>query len=149
MSRIARKQFSAKLNMPDMKIMGTLPDDISKKLSKMVITQNTENSKDVISTVNQILNCPISNVKADLYKEAIEGNSQINQKYDLENVAAVFYLITDGEMNIEIGKNTISMIPNKIYFINDRNVYRVVKKTNRPTCLMSGIFRWDKEVHGS
>lgn len=149
MSRIARKQFSAKLNMPDIKVMGTLPSDISKQLSKMVITQSTENSQNIVNAVNQILKSPIRNVKADLYKDAIDGRPQISQNYDLENTPAVFYLITEGEMSIEVGKKTITMIPNKVYFINDRNVYRMIKKTGQRTCLMSGTFSWDKGLHGS
>lgn len=148
MSRLARKQFSAKLDMPDMKVMGTLPDTASKELTKMVLSQDTSTAGSVIAAVSNILQSPIRNVKADLYPEPIEGRAQISQNYDLENVPAVFYLITEGEMTISVGKHLINMQPNKIYFINDRNVYKMIKSTKARTCLMSGIFTWNKDVHG-
>lgn len=148
MSRLARKQFSAKLDMPDTKVMGTLPDAVSKELTKMVLSQDTSSAGTVIQAVSNILQSPIRNVKADLYPEPIEGRAQISQNYDLENVPAVFYLITEGEMTISVGKHLINMQPNKIYFINDRNVYKMIKSTKTRTCLMSGIFTWNKDVHG-
>lgn len=148
MSRLARKQFSAKLDMPDTKVMGTLPDKVSKELTKMILSQDTSSAGSIIQTVSNILQSPIRNVKADLYPEPIEGRAQISQNYDLENVPAVFYLITEGEMAISVGKQLINMQPNKIYFINDRNVYKMIKSTKTRTCLMSGIFVWNKDVHG-
>jgi hypothetical protein len=148
MSRLARKQFSAKLDMPDTKVMGTLPDKVSKELTKMILSQDTSSAGSIIQTVSNILQSPIRNVKADLYPAPIEGRAQISQNYDLENVPAVFYLITEGEMAISVGKQLINMQPNKIYFINDRNVYKMIKSTKTRTCLMSGIFAWNKDVHG-
>lgn len=148
MSRLARKQFSAKLDMPDIKVMGTLTDTVSKQLTQMILSQDTTAAPDVINVVSNILQSPIRNVKADLYPEPIEGRAQISQNYDLENVPAVFYIITEGEMTISVGKQNIVMQPNKIYFINDRNVYRMIKTTKTRTCLMSGIFTWNKDVHG-
>ena len=134
--------------MPDMKIMGTIPDNIGALLTKMILTQDTTLGAEVINSVSTILQSPIRNVKADLYPDPIEGKPQISQNYNLENVPAVFYLITEGEMKISVGKNNIQMQPNKIYFINDRNVYRAFKTDNSRTCLMSGIFTWDKNKHG-
>jgi len=148
MSRLARKQFSAKLDMPDTKVMGTLPNTSSKELTKMILSQDTSSAGSIIQAVSNILQSPIRNVKADLYPEPIEGRAQISQNYDLENVPAVFYLITEGEMTISVGKQLINMQPNKIYFINDRNVYKMIKSTKTRTCLMSGIFTWNKDVHG-
>jgi len=40
------------------------------------------------------------------------------------------------------------MVSNKIYFVNDRNAYRVVKENDIQTCVLSGIFVWDKDKHG-
>ena len=148
MSRLARKQFSAKLDMPDIKVMGTLTDAVSKQLTQMILSQDTTAAPDVINAVSNILQSPIRNVKADLYPDPIEGRAQISQNYDLENVPAVFYVITEGEMTISVGKQNIEMKPNKVYFINDRNVYRIIKTGNSRTCLMSGLFTWNKDVHG-
>ena len=148
MSRLARKQFSAKLDMPDIKVMGTLTDAVSKQLTQMILSQDTTAAPDVINAVSNILQSPIRNVKADLYPDPIEGRAQISQNYDLENVPAIFYVITEGNMTISVGKQNIEMKTNKVYFINDRNVYRIIKTDNSRTCLMSGLFTWNKDVHG-
>lgn len=149
MSRMARKAFSAKTGMPDFKVMGTISDKCAKNLTTMVTTKDTSLGKDIIDEVATILNTPISNVKADLYTDPIDGRFQISTNYDTENVAAIFYMISSGSMTIEYGKTKVEMQPKKIYFVNDRTTYRVVKTNAINTALMSGIFKWDKEVHGS
>lgn len=149
MSRMARRKFSAETGMPDFKIMGTISDTTSRKLTQMVITQDTTHGGDIISEVSNILKSQIVNVKADLYVEPIEGKFQISTNYDTENVAGIFYLISSGSMSIEIGRDTIKMQHNKIYFVNDRTTYRIIKTDSINTALMSGMFKWDKELHGS
>lgn len=146
---MARKAFSAKTGMPDFKVMGTISDKCAKNLTTMVTTKDTSLGKDIIDEVATILNTPISNVKADLYTDPIDGRFQISTNYDTENVAAIFYMISSGSMTIEYGKTKVEMQPKKIYFVNDRTTYRVVKTNAINTALMSGIFKWDKEVHGS
>lgn len=149
MSRLARRKFSAATGMPDFKIMGTVSDKCAKNLTNMVTTKDTSLGKDIIDEVATILKTPISNVKADLYTDPIDGRFQISTNYDTENVAGIFYMISSGSMSIEIGRNVVEMQPKKIYFVNDRTTYRVVKTNAINTALMSGIFKWDKEVHGS
>jgi hypothetical protein len=146
---MARKAFSAKTGMPDFKVMGTVSDKCAKNLTSMVTTKDTSLGKDIIDEVATILNTPISNVKADLYTDPIDGRFQISTNYDTENVAAIFYMISSGSMTIEYGKTKVEMQPKKIYFVNDRTTYRIVKNNAINTALMSGIFKWDKEVHGS
>lgn len=146
---MARKQFSAKTGMPDFKVMGTISDKCARNLTNMVTTKDTSLGKDIIDEVSTILKTPISNVKADLYTDPIDGRFQISTNYDTENVAAIFYMISSGSMTIEYGKTKVEMQPKKIYFVNDRTTYRVVKTNAINTALMSGIFKWDKEVHGS
>ena len=148
MSRLARRKFNAETGMPDYKIMGTISETTSRQLTQMVSTQDTTNGSEIINSIATILKTPISNIKADLYIEPIEGKFQISTNYDTENVIGVFYVISSGSMNIEIGRNTIEMQHNKIYFVNDRNTYRVIKNNAVNTALLSGIFKWDKELHG-
>lgn len=148
MSRIARRKFNAETGMPDYKIMGTISETTSRQLTQMVSTQDTTNGSEIINSIAAILKTPISNIKADLYVEPIEGKFQISTNYNTENVIGVFYVISSGSMNIEIGRNTIEMQHNKIYFVNDRNTYRVIKNDAVNTALLSGIFKWDKELHG-
>lgn len=148
MSRLARRKYNNILKMPDYKIMGTLPNDMSQRLTKMVTTGDTSDSGELISSIIKILNSPIKNVKADNLLTPVESKHQISVNYDTDNPIGIFYLITSGSLTLEIGKDKIEMIPNKIYFVNDRNVYRVVKTSKTPTCVMSGIFNWNKDIHG-
>lgn len=148
MSRLARRKFNAETGMPDYKIMGTISETTSRQLTQMVSTQDTTNGSEIINSIATILKTPISNIKADLYIEPIEGKFQISTNYDTENVIGVFYVISSGSMNIELGRDIIKMQHNKIYFVNDRNTYRVIKNDAVNTALLSGIFKWDKELHG-
>ena len=148
MSRLARRKFNAETSMPDYKIMGTISETTSRQLTQMVSTQDTTNGSEIINSIATILKTPISNIKADLYVEPIEGKFQISTNYDTENVIGVFYVISSGSMNIELGRDIIKMQHNKIYFVNDRNTYRVIKNDAVNTALLSGIFKWDKELHG-
>lgn len=148
MSRLARRKFNAETGMPDYKIMGTISETTSRQLTQMVSTQDTTNGSEIINSIATILKTPISNIKADLYVEPIEGKFQISTNYDTENVIGVFYVISSGSMNIELGRDIIKMQHNKIYFVNDRNTYRVIKNDAVNTALLSGIFKWDKELHG-
>jgi mannose-6-phosphate isomerase-like protein (cupin superfamily) len=149
MSRLARRKFSTETGMPDFKVMGTITDKCARNLTSMVTTKDTSLGKDIIDEVSNILKTPITNVKADLYTDPIDGRFQISTNYDTENVAAIFYMISSGSMTIEYGKTKVEMQPKKIYFVNDRTTYRITKNNSTNTALMSGIFRWDKEVHGS
>lgn len=149
MSRMARKQFSAKTGMPDFKVMGTISDKCAKNLTVMVTTKDTTLGRDIIDEVSSILKSPISNVKADLYTDPIEGRFQISTNYDTENVTGIFYMISSGSMTIEYSKTKIDMKPMKIYFVNDRTTYRLAKNNSVNTALMSGTFKWDKGTHGS
>lgn len=148
MSRLARRKFNAETGMPDYKIMGTISETTSRQLTQMVSTQDTTNGSEIINSIATILKTPISNIKADLYVEPIEGKFQISTNYDTENVIGVFYVISSGSMNIELGRDIIKMQHNKIYFVNDRNTYRVIKNDAVNTALLSGIFKWDKKLHG-
>lgn len=148
MSRLARRQYNAKLNMPDFKVLGTLPDDVSKKITNMVVNKRLEHNDDIVGTIVRLLDSQIKNVKADLLSAPIEGKFQISTNYSVEDPVGVFYIISEGSLTLQVGKKTIDMVPNKIYFVNDRNTYRVFKNNEIRTCVLSGIFAWDKDKHG-
>ena len=148
MSRLARRKYSAALNMPDFKVMGTLPDKASQQLTDMIVNKNLDNNDAIVSSIVTILGSQIKNVKADNLQAPVETKYQISTNYDTENPVGVFYLISKGSLILEVGKQNIKMVPNKIYFVNDRNAYRVVKENDIQTCVLSGIFVWDKDKHG-
>lgn len=148
MSRLARRKYSAELNMPDFKVMGTLPEKASQQLTDMIVNKNLDNNDAIVSSIVTILGSQIKNVKADNLQAPVETKYQISTNYDTENPVGVFYLISKGSLILEVGKQNIKMVSNKIYFVNDRNAYRVVKENDIQTCVLSGIFVWDKDKHG-
>lgn len=148
MSRLARRKYSAELNMPDYKIMGTLTADASKQLTNMVVNQDTSDNDKIVSTIVTLLGSQIKNVKADKLEAPVESKYQISTNYNTENPVGIFYVISEGRLTLEVGKNKIDMQPNKVYFVNDRNAYRVFKNDKTRTVVLSGIFAWDKDKHG-
>jgi mannose-6-phosphate isomerase-like protein (cupin superfamily) len=148
MSRLARRKYSAELNMPDYKVMGTLTADASKQLTNMVVNQDTSDNDKIVSTIVTLLGSQIKNVKADKLEAPVESKYQISTNYNTENPVGIFYVISEGRLTLEVGKNKIDMQPNKVYFVNDRNAYRVFKNDKTRTVVLSGIFAWDKDKHG-
>lgn len=148
MSRLARRKYSAELNMPDYKVMGTLTADASKQLTNMVVNQDTSDNDKIVSTIVTLLGSQIKNVKADKLEAPVESKYQISTNYNTENPVGIFYVISEGKLTLEVGKNKIDMQPNKVYFVNDRNAYRVFKSDKTRTVVLSGIFAWDKDKHG-
>lgn len=135
--------------MPDFKVMGTLPEEVSKKITNMVVNKQLDHNDDIVGTIVRLLGSQIKNVKADLLVAPIEGKFQISTNYSVEDPVGVFYVISEGSLTLQVGKKTIDMVPNKIYFVNDRNTYRVFKTNENRTCVLSGVFAWDKDKHGS
>jgi mannose-6-phosphate isomerase-like protein (cupin superfamily) len=148
MSRLARRKYSAELNMPDFKVMGTLNDVSSKQLTKMVINKDTSDNDKIVSAIVTLLGSQIKNVKADRLDAPVESKYQISTNYNTDNPVGVFYIISEGTLTLEVGKDKIKMQPNKVYFVNDRNAYRVLKEDKTRTVVLSGIFAWDKDKHG-
>lgn len=151
MSRMARKQFSAKTGMPEeFKVMGTISTNIAKKINNMAITGDKSDSKEILEhLVHQHLKTPLGKINVDQYTDPFEGKFNISQNYDTEKPLGGFFLCTKGLLMLEIGKRKIQLQPNKIYFVNDRTAFRVYKETSVHSVLMSAVFVWDKKVHGS
>lgn len=148
MSRLARRKYSAELNMPDFKVMGTLNDVSSKQLTKMVINKDASDNDKIVSAIVTLLGSQIKNVKADRLEAPVESKYQISTNYNTDDPVGVFYVISEGTLTLEVGKDKIKMQPNKVYFVNDRNAYRVLKEDKTRTVVLSGIFAWDKDKHG-
>lgn len=151
MSRLARRQFSAKTGMPDdFKVMGTISNAISKKITNMAITGDKTDTTEILEhLVHQHLKTPLGKVKVDKYQEPFEGKFNVITNYDTENLMGGFVLVTKGSMCLEIGRHKIELNENKIYFINERNAWRIYKTNSRESVAMSAVFAWDKKVHGN
>jgi len=98
MSRLARRKYSAELNMPDFKVMGTLPEKASQQLTDMIVNKNLDNNDAIVSSIVTILGSQIKNVKADNLQAPVETKYQISTNYDTENPVGVFYLISKGSL---------------------------------------------------
>ena len=150
MSRLERRRFSATTGMPDdFKIMGTVSNDISKKINNMAITGDQTDTQQILEhLVHQHIKTPLGKVKVDKYEEPFEGKFNVNTNYSTENLMGGFFIVTKGSMWLEVGKRKIELKENKIYFVNERNAWRIYKTNNTVSVAMSAIFAWDKKVHG-
>lgn len=151
MSRLARRQFSAKTGMPDdFKIMGTISSDISKKINDMAITGDKTHTQAILEhLVHQHIKTPLGKIKVDHYQEPFDGKFNVVTTYDTENLLGGFVIVTKGSMWLAIGKRNIELKENKIYFINERNAWKIYKTNNISSVAMSAVFAWDKKVHGN
>jgi hypothetical protein len=146
MSKLARNAFNKKYSMPDNKVMGTISNTIAKKLTKLVITGDKDDIIEIIDHINTILGTRISDISADVFPEPFTSESKISQDY--QNPTGIFFLVTQGEADLIVGTQTLKMIPNKILFVNERNVYNINKPNKTKLVMLSGRFIWDKEKHG-
>lgn len=133
--------------MPDSKIMGTINDKISKKLTKLITTGDKSDIVEIIDSINVILDTRISDISADSFPEPFTGRPQISQDYD--NPTGVIFLITRGVADLCVGANTVRMLENRIYFVNERNSYYIEKQNKSNLIMLSARFVWDAERHGS
>lgn len=146
MSKLARDAFNKKYAMPNSKIMGTITDNIAKKLTKLVVTGNKDDIIEIIDHINTILGTRISDISADVFREPFTSKSKISQDY--ENPTGVFFLVTQGEADLIVGPNKLKMGLNKIMFVNERNMYNIEKPNKTNLIMLSGRFTWDMTKHG-
>ena len=68
--------------MPDeIKIMGTVPTNISSLVNQMVLEQNTENAKKIVDTINNILKTQITDISADQFPEPFQSDAKMNNDF--------------------------------------------------------------------
>lgn len=147
MSKLARDAFNKKYNMPDFKIMGTLNEKISKKLTRLVSTGDKSDIIEIIDSINIILGTRISNISADVFPDPFTGTPTLNQDY--ENPTGVIFIITNGVAELNAGNNKINMQLNKLYFVNERNRHCIEKNNKSNLIMLSARFDWDAERHGT
>lgn len=146
MSKIAREEYNKKHNMPDYKVMGTISPTVSKKLTKLITSGDKQHIVEIIDHINTILGVRIKGISADIFPEPFEGKPTMSTSYDTTEV--VMYVITSGNAQLTVGSKTFDAHPNKIYMINDRNIYRILKNNKSKLCMLSAVFEWDKGIHG-
>lgn len=126
--------------------MGTVTDDICKKLTDMTVNKNTEVAQPIVTAIAQVLKANVTHMSADVYTEPFE-TAWLN-KLDYINPTGIFYFISEGDVEIQFPKETIKLQPGKIMFVDERQTFKVSSINKTRVCLMSGRFTWDKEVHG-
>jgi|TARA_B100000035_G_scaffold72366_1_gene59698 hypothetical protein len=147
MSKLQRDQFNQKYGMPDeIKIMGTVPTNISSLVNQMVLEQNTENAKKIVDTINNILKTQITDISADQFPEPFQSDAKMNN--DFVNPTGVFYLVTLGDAKVRMNKKDFNLPLHKIVFVNERVPYIILSQSTNKLIMLSARFVWDKINHG-
>lgn len=146
MSRLKRKEFDKKWNMPEFKVLGTISPNTSNQINDMVLTGNKDNVKDIITSIHLVLGTNISNVSADIWQSAFESEFTSENEYD--SPTGIFFLCSKGEARLDVDVKSYNMQTNKIYFVNERCKHRVVLEKNKPLIMLTASFLWNPELHG-
>ena len=146
MSRILKRKFQSIHNMPSYKVMGTVSPEIMKKLTDLTVNKNTEVAQEIVTAIAQVLKANITGMAADAYVEPFETD-WIN-RLNYETPTGIFYLISEGDADIQFPKESVKIQPGKVYFVDERQTFKISSPNNTRVCLMSGRFTWNKEVHG-
>lgn len=147
MSKLARTAFNKKYSMPDHKVMGTVSDDIARKLTRMVTTNDQSDLVEIVNHIQSVLGTNISDISAAGTREPFTSKTQINSEYDIPT--ALFFLATSGTAELVVGAERVAMQTNRIYFVNERNMYHIDKQNKSNFIMMRGKFMWDPEKHGT
>ena len=147
MSKIQDKNIAKKFKMPFYKIMGTIPDNISNDIKRLIQTDDMSLMPNISNTIAGILNSKISNLSADQYDESLEEKCPVRPLLD---TTSIFYInvspIVVPEINFLLG-SSYNLRKNSVVFINDRDPHKLIQPNNMKTMLMRGTFVWDVNIH--
>jgi hypothetical protein len=148
MSRIRDKNIAKKFKMPFYKIMGTIPDNISNDIKRLIQTDDMSLMPNISNTIAGILKSEISNLSANQYDDPLlEEPRTLRPVLD---TTSVFYInvspIVVPEIKFLLG-SPYNLRKNSVVFINDRDPHFLTQPTNMKTMLMRGTFVWDVNVH--
>jgi len=147
MSKIRDKHIAKKFKMPFYKIMGTIPNNISNDIKRLIQTNDMSLMPNISNTISGILKSEISNLSADQYNESLEERCTVRPLLD---TTSVFYINVSPIVVPEISfsfKNSYNLRKNSVVFINDRDPHRLIQPNNMKTMLMRGTFVWDVNIH--
>jgi hypothetical protein len=146
MSKLRRKEFDKKWNMPEYMVLGTVNQDTANKVNDMVLTGNKDNVKDIITSINLIIGTDITNVSADIWEQAFRSEFVNTNEY--VNPTGIFFLCTKGSARLDVDVKSYNMDTNKLYFVNERCKHRIVQDKNRALIMLTASFLWNPEIHG-
>tara|TARA_A200000159_G_scaffold153227_2_gene164972 strand:- start:17634 stop:18074 length:441 start_codon:yes stop_codon:yes gene_type:complete len=145
MSKIQRDKFNAEYNMPSTKILGTISAPIGNKINKMIVSGDTSDAKLIVDSINSILKTTITDISADTFPEPFQSDSKMNLNYD--EPTGLFFLVTQGNVEIRVDGQSFKLQTNKIFFINERLPYVVLSPDSSRVNMFSAKFMWDKNIH--
>ncbi|MDA8883009.1 hypothetical protein N9I00_01265 [bacterium] len=147
MSKIQDKHIAKKFKMPFYKIMGTIPDNTSKDIKRLIQTNDMSLMPNISKTIAGILKSEVSNLSADQYDESLDERGVVRPILD---TTSIFYInvspIVVPEINNLLG-NSYNLRKNAVVFINDRDPHYLTQPNNMKTMLMRGTFVWDVNIH--
>jgi len=147
MSKIQDKYTAKKFKMPFYKIMGTIPDNTSKDIKRLIQTNDMSLMPNISKTIAGILKSEVSNLSADQYDESLDERGVVRPILD---TTSIFYINVSPIVVPEISfsfKNSYNLRKNSVVFINDRDPHRLIQPNNMKTMLMRGTFVWDVNIH--
>jgi roadblock/LC7 domain-containing protein len=112
----------------------------------LTVNKNTAVAQEIVTAITQVLKANITGMAADAYTEPFETD-WIN-RLNYETPTGVFYLISEGNVTIRFPKEEVKMQPSKVYFVDERQTFKIESLNKTRVCMISGRFLWDKEVHG-
>jgi mannose-6-phosphate isomerase-like protein (cupin superfamily) len=146
MSRILKRNFQAKHKMPNYKVMGAVSPDTMNKLTDLTVNKNTAVAQDIVTAITQVLKANITGMAADAYTEPFETDWLNRLNY--QTPSGIFYLISEGDASICFPREEVKIQPGKVYFVDERQTFKIQSLNKTRVCLISGKFLWDKDIHG-
>jgi mannose-6-phosphate isomerase-like protein (cupin superfamily) len=146
MSRLVKLSASKKHNMPDFKILGNVPSEISRKINDLILIKNENDIMNIIDHINSIVECKIYNVSVDTWTEPFESDWKRNSDYDKPTCG--IFLVSNGTAQLDVDKEKYNLLTDKLCFVNEWCTHRLVSTSTSPLTMLLAQFNWDSNIHG-
>ena len=132
--------------MPDFKILGNVPSEISRKINDLILIKNENDIVNIIDHINSIVECKIYNVSVDTWTEPFESDWKRNSDYDKPTCG--IFLVSNGTAQLHVDKEEHNLLADKLCFVNEWCTHRLVSTSTSPLTMLLAQFNWDSEIHG-
>lgn len=146
MSRLVKLSASKKHNMPDFKILGNVPSEISRKINDLILIKNENDIMNIIDHINSIVECKIYNVSVDTWTEPFESDWKRNSDYDKPTCG--IFLVSNGTAQLDVDKEKYNLLTDKLCFVNEWCTHRLVSTSESPLTMLLAQFDWNSKIHG-
>ena len=132
--------------MPDFKILGNVPSEISRKINDLILIKNENDIMNIIDHINSIVECKIYNVSVDTWTEPFESDWKRNSDYDKPTCG--IFLVSNGTAQLDVDKEKYNLLTDKLCFVNEWCTHRLVSTSTSPLTMLLAQFNWDSNIHG-